>query len=144
MWCGSNRLTCNVYVFVGPIGNAGPQGADGGIGPIGNTGPQGATGTQGAVGGTGTAFTVTGTTSDGIVTFDSTNALTTEANMTFDGTTAYINGALGVGTTNPTTVGLIEATNDIVAYYSSDERLKENIKPIPWALDKIQKINVQL
>ena len=46
-----------------------------------------------------------------------------------------------VGTTNPTTVGLIEATNDIVAYYSSDERLKENIKPIPWALDKIQKIN---
>jgi len=61
--------------------------------------------------------------------------------MTFDGTTAYINGALGVGTTNPTTVGLIEATNDIVAYYSSDERLKENIKPIPWALDKIQKIN---
>jgi hypothetical protein len=61
--------------------------------------------------------------------------------MTFDGTTAYINGALGVGTTNPTTVGLIQATNDIVAYYSSDERLKENIKPIPWALDKIQKIN---
>ena len=61
--------------------------------------------------------------------------------MTFDGTTAYINGALGVGTTNPTTVGLIEATNDIVAFYSSDERLKENIKPIPWALDKILKIN---
>ena len=126
---------------IGPIGNSGPQGVAGGIGPIGNTGPQGATGTQGAVGGTGTEFTVTGTTTDGIVTFDSTNALTTEANMTFDGTTAYINGALGVGTTNPTTVGLIEATNDIVAYYSSDERLKENIKPIPWALDKIQKIN---
>ena len=61
--------------------------------------------------------------------------------MTFDGTTAYINGALGVGTDNPTTVGLIEATNDVVAYYSSDERLKENIKPIPWALDKLMKIN---
>ena len=35
--------------------------------------------------------------------------LTNEANLTFDGTTAYINGALGVGTDNPTTIGLIRS-----------------------------------
>ena len=61
--------------------------------------------------------------------------------MTFDGTTAYINGALGVGTTNPTTVGRIEATNDIIAYYSSDERLKDNIRSIPGALNKVMELN---
>jgi len=61
--------------------------------------------------------------------------------MTFDGTTAYVNGALGVGTSSPTTVGLIRATNDIIAYYSSDERLKENIRPILGALDKVMAIN---
>ena len=61
--------------------------------------------------------------------------------MTFDGTTLYVSGSLGVGTDNPTTVGRIEATNDIIAFYSSDERLKENVKPISWALDKVMKIN---
>ena len=79
--------------------------------------------------------------SNGLLTYDNATTLTNEANLTFDGTTAYINGALGVGTDTPTTVGLIQATNDIVAYYSSDERLKENIKPIPWALDKVMKLN---
>jgi hypothetical protein len=45
---------------------------------------------------------------------------------------------LGVGTTATiTTNGLIRATNDVIAFYSSDERLKTNILPIPNALDKI-------
>ena len=48
--------------------------------------------------------------------------------------------SLGVGTTTPTTTGLIRATNDIVAYYSSDSRLKDNQLPISNALDKIIKI----
>jgi len=61
-----------------------------------------------------------------------------EANFTFDGTTAYINGALGVGTDTPTTTGLIRATNDVVAFYSSDERLKDNITPIEDALNKVE------
>ena len=39
------------------------------------------------------------------------------------------------------TTGHIRATNDIVAYSSSDKRLKENIKPIENALDKVSKIN---
>ena len=37
--------------------------------------------------------------------------------------------------------GDITATGNITAYFSSDERLKENIKPIENALDKIEKIN---
>ena len=37
--------------------------------------------------------------------------------------------------------GAITATGNITAYYSSDERLKENIIPIENALDKIDKIN---
>ena len=50
-------------------------------------------------------------------------------------------GALGVGTAAPTTTGLIRATNDIVAFYSSDRRLKENIVNIPNALEKVSKLN---
>ena len=45
--------------------------------------------------------------------------------------------SLGVGTAAPGTTGVIRATNDIVAYYSSDERLKDNIKPLEGALDKV-------
>ena len=48
--------------------------------------------------------------------------------------------SLGIGTAAPTTAGLIRATNDVVAYYSSDERLKDNIKPIQGALDKVCKL----
>jgi hypothetical protein len=47
---------------------------------------------------------------------------------------------LGVGTNTPTTTGLIRATNDIVAYYSSDERLKDNKQPILDAVNKILSI----
>jgi len=48
---------------------------------------------------------------------------------------------LGVGTSTPTTSGLIRATNDVVAFYSSDRRLKTNILPIPNALDKVSLLN---
>ena len=40
-----------------------------------------------------------------------------------------------------TTDGLIRAKNDVVAYATSDKRLKENIRPIPWAVDKVKQIN---
>ena len=55
----------------------------------------------------------------------------------------YIDGGgLIVGaTTSTTTDGMIRATNDIVAYYSSDRRLKENITPIKNPLVKLSKIN---
>ena len=46
--------------------------------------------------------------------------------------------SLGVGTAASSTTGEIRATGDITAYYSSDERLKENIKPIENATDKVK------
>lgn len=56
----------------------------------------------------------------------------TSADVQFD--------SLGIGTAAPGTTGVIRATNDIVAYYSSDERLKDNITPLTGALDKVNKL----
>jgi hypothetical protein len=50
-------------------------------------------------------------------------------------------GALGVNIDPSTTDGRIDATNDVVAYSTSDKRLKENIKPIKNALDKVMNIS---
>ena len=44
---------------------------------------------------------------------------------------------VGGTTTMNTTTGRIDATNDIVAFATSDRRLKENIKPIDNALCKV-------
>ena len=46
--------------------------------------------------------------------------------------------SLGIGTNASGTTGEIRATNDITAFYSSDERLKENIVPLTGALDKVK------
>ena len=51
-----------------------------------------------------------------------------------------VTGALGIGTTSVgATAGELRATNEITAYYSSDERLKENIT-IENALEKVNSI----
>jgi len=52
-------------------------------------------------------------------------------------------GALTVGGTSneSSTEGRIDATNDIVAFSSSDRRLKENIVPIDNALEKVKQIS---
>jgi hypothetical protein len=58
-------------------------------------------------------------------------------------TTGSVNigtGALGVNVTPSATAGRIDASNDIVAFSSSDLRLKENIKPIENALDKVKSL----
>jgi hypothetical protein len=49
--------------------------------------------------------------------------------------------SLGVGTAAPATTGLIRATNDVIAYFSSDERLKENFEVISNPLEKLSQIN---
>ena len=50
-------------------------------------------------------------------------------------------GSIAVGTiTNSTTNGRIDASNDIVAFSTSDIRLKDNIKSIDKALDKVNSI----
>jgi hypothetical protein len=46
-------------------------------------------------------------------------------------------GSFGVGTAASGTTGEIRATNNITAYFSSDIKFKENIRPIDGALDKV-------
>ncbi len=60
-------------------------------------------------------------------------AVGTSANVQFN--------SIGVGTTASGTAGEIRATGDITAFYSSDIRLKENILPIPNALEKVNQIS---
>jgi hypothetical protein len=50
-------------------------------------------------------------------------------------------GSLGIGMAASGTSGRIDAANDVVAYSTSDIRLKENIKPIENAIEKIRKIS---
>lgn len=73
-----------------------------------------------------------------------------EVKFTFDGTDQLIHDtdgvqitsdfAFGVGVAPSTTNGRIDASNDVVAFSSSDIRWKENIKPIENALDKVSQI----
>ena len=49
--------------------------------------------------------------------------------------------SFGVGTAASGTTGQIRATNDITAFYSSDESLKENVKNIENPLEKVSQIN---
>jgi hypothetical protein len=62
-----------------------------------------------------------------------TASMSTTSNVRF--------GSLGIGMAASGTSGRIDAANDIVAFSTSDIRLKENIVPIPNALDKISKIS---
>ena len=111
----------------GPTGNngsngpTGPTGNTGGTGPTGSTGPTGPTGPPGGGGGTGP----TGPPGP-------TGGFSTNSN-------GQVN-SLGVGVAASGTGGTIRATNDIVAFYSSDERLKDNIELIPDALQKVEQL----
>jgi hypothetical protein len=53
-------------------------------------------------------------------------------------------GSLGVGTAASGTTGEIRATNNITAYFSSDKKFKENVRPIDGALEKVEKIGGKL
>jgi len=50
-------------------------------------------------------------------------------------------GSIGVNINPSATDGRIDASNDVVAYSSSDKRWKENIQPIENALDKVSQIS---
>ena len=52
--------------------------------------------------------------------------------------------SLGVGTAASGTSGEIRATNNITAYYSSDEQFKENIRPVPDPLSIVTAIGSDL
>ncbi len=74
----------------------------------------------------GTGVTITNGT--GSITIATGQDITTSADVQFD--------SLGIGTAASGTTGEIRATNAITSHYS-DERLKENIKLIPNALEKV-------
>ena len=62
------------------------------------------------------------------------------ANTAMTGTTGnYQFNSIGIGTAASTTAGELRATGTITAFYS-DERLKENIKPIQNAIQKVMAI----
>ena len=63
-----------------------------------------------------------------VLTATGTHAMNAEANMTFDGSTLDVTGA-------------IRATGDVTAFYSSDKNLKQNIVNIDNSLDKVSKLN---
>lgn len=99
---------------------------------------------------TGTANRITYTVSGSAITLTTPQDLHTSANVQFSsvgvGTAPAavaggltVNTSIGVGTAASTTAGEIRATNTVTSYYS-DERLKENIKTIENALDKVKSI----
>jgi hypothetical protein len=63
-----------------------------------------------------------------VLTATGTDAMNAEANMTFDGSTLAVTGA-------------ITATGDITAFFTSDRNLKQNIVNIENSLDKVSKLN---
>src|SRR6056300_39121 len=63
-----------------------------------------------------------------ILTATGTDAMNAEANMTFDGSTLAVTGA-------------ITATGDVTAFFTSDKNLKQNIVNIDNSLDKVSKLN---
>jgi hypothetical protein len=86
-------------------------------------------GVTSAVAGTGVGVSA-GT---GAVTISIGQAVATSSNVQFN--------SLGIGMAASATAGRIDATNDIVAYSSSDIRFKENIKVIENPIQKIRQIS---
>jgi len=70
-----------------------------------------------------------------------TVATPTLASLSLDTTDDVQFDSFGVGTAASGVSGEIRATNDVTAFYSSDESLKENIKNIENPLEKISQIN---
>lgn len=58
--------------------------------------------------------------------------------MTLTGTEFSIGQSVGISDT--VQFGEVRSTGDVIAYYSSDKRLKDNITPIDNALDKVNKL----
>ena len=107
--------------MAGPTGPPGFNGSAGGIGPTGFAGSIGARGFSGSLGFAGSAGPIAGSNTQ--IIFNSGGNAAGSLNLTWDGLNLYVNGG-------------INATGDITAFYSSDERLKINISPIENALEK--------
>jgi hypothetical protein len=75
------------------------------------------------------------------ITLSSTTGYSSVINQNLLTTSDVRHNSLGVGMAATGTAGRIDASGDIVAYSTSDERLKENIVPIPNALEKVTQIS---
>jgi len=82
---------------------------------------------------TGTTNQITASASTGSVTLSLPQSINTGASVQF--------GSIGVGTAASGVSGEIRAIDNITAYYTSDERLKTNVRKIENALDKVTQIN---
>ena len=85
---------------------------------------------------TGTANQVIASASTGAVTLSLPQSIATTSSVQL--------GSFGVGTAASGTAGEIRATNNVTGFYSSDRRLKENIREIPSALAKVCMIGGKL
>ena len=112
-----------------------PNGATGEKGAQGITGTKGEKGAQGATGPTGGSDTQV-LYNDGGTSAGSTGMTFANGNKIL--TVERLNVGFSAGTND--TDGLIRAENDVIAYATSDRRLKENILPILNALDKVKQI----
>jgi hypothetical protein len=81
---------------------------------------------------TGTSNQVVASASTGAVTLSLPQSIATGSSVQF--------GSFGVGTAASGTTGEIRATNNVTAYFSSDERLKDNVKVIENSLQKVLSI----
>jgi hypothetical protein len=108
----------------GGNGTSGTSGVQGAAGQNGSQGPQGATGTPGGA----AQLTINNNTDNNVITATGTSTLNGEPNLTFNGSTLTVAGA-------------ITATGNITAYFTSDKRQKDNIIPIENALEKVKQIN---
>ena len=89
--------------------------------------------------GNGTNFTraaLTGTSNQVVVT-NGVGSITLSTPQSIATTSSVQFGSLGVSTAASGTAGEIRATNNVTAFYSSDKRLKENIKDIESPLEKV-------
>lgn len=86
------------------------------------------------------SHSITGSASSATTAGSATTATTASTANALNTGNNYRMNSLGVGTDASGTTGEIRATNEITAYYSSDERLKENIKEIDAALYKLRKV----
>jgi len=113
----------------GPQGPAGPQGPQGVTGP---QGPQGVTGPQGPQGVTGPQGP------QGVTGPQGPQGPAGAANTTNH---VYFGGLIVSTSSTSIASNEIRSSGDVIAYYSSDRRLKENIRNIENALELLKKIN---
>jgi len=73
--------------------------------------------------------------------FIARNGIIARSNSVITGSLS-VSSSLAIGNIQPSaTIGRLDASNDIVAFNSSDIRFKTNIKPIENALEKVESIN---